>query len=696
MSLNGGHLFKFGDFDLNLDENELRRDNYPVPLTPKMFDVLSVLVRSHGRIVGKNELLQTVWADSFVEESNITVTVNQLRKVLGDDARDPIYIQTVARRGYRFIPDVKPVNATAGSANGDGILPSAKRKQSLLTIALLSLVGISVVALTGWLAGGRIFGTGGNASILGAKFSSEKVTSSGKVEVAAISPDGRYAAYVDGIGGRESVWLRKVDTEENIQIIPPAEDHYLGLTFSRDGNSLFFVRRPLEGHTLATLYRVSTLGGVPARILDNVVNFVSLSPDDKQISFVRCFYKQDDYCSLLVADVDGKGENVLVTRQASLHIKDTRFSPDGKSIAFAAGNSFNGSSNVRLFQIDIESGTEREIASRTFFDIKSLEWLPDGDALIFTAKEFLDGKISLWTVSLPTGECTRLADDSNSYYMVSLNKNADRMISTLVSNNYRLFFSDGEGEKSLAATRDFTFAPNGRIIYASGDRNIWEINTDGSGQRQLTTDPGTDIYPQVSPDGKYVYFTSNRTGENQVWRMDADGANQIQITSLEGGYPQLVTGDGKWVFYRSGKNERLYKVSTETGEEFKLYEKFLMKPKVSPDGQMVAYFFRDKLFKIGVMRIADQKVIKTMDYGDDKSLIFVLSWQADSRTINFVLDKDEKTTLWQQRLDEDSPHFVADLGVEDIESFSIAPDRKSFAFTRGSWVHDAVLVTGLK
>lgn len=696
MSFNGGHLFKFGDFDLNLDENVLRRDNFPVPLTPKMFDVLSVLVRSHGRIVGKDELLQTVWADSFVEESNLTVTVNQLRKVLGDDARDPIYIQTVARRGYRFIPDVTPVNATAGSANGDGVRASAKRKRSLLTIALLCLVGISIVAITGWFAGGRIFGTGGNASILAAKFSAEKITSSGKVEVAAISPDGKYAAYVDGIGGRKSVWLRKVDTGESIQIIPPAEDHYLGLTFSRDGNSLFFVRRPLEGHTLATLYRVSTLGGVPARILDNVVNFISLSPDDKQISFVRCFYRKDDFCSLLVADVEGKNERVLVTRQAPLNIKDNRFSPDGKVIAFASGNSFNGSSNVRLFQINIETGIEREIASRTFFEIKSLEWLPDADGLIFTAKEFLDGKTSLWTVSLPTGECTRLADDPNSYYMVSLNKNADRMISTQVSNNYRVFFSDGKGERSLAAARDFTFAPTGKIVYASDDRNIWEINPDGSGQRQLTSDPATDISPQVSPDGKYIYFTSNRTGENQVWRMDADGANQIQVTRVEGGYPRLVTADGKWVFYLSGKNERLRKVSTETAEEIGLYEKFLIKPKVSPGGQMVAYFFRDKGFKIGVMRIADQKVIKTMDYGDGKSLIFVLSWQADSRTINFVLGKDEKTKLWQQRIDEDSPRLVADLGGEDIENFSIAPDGKSFAFTRGSWVHDAVLVTGLK
>lgn len=696
MSLNGGHLYKFGDFDLNFDENVLKRDGFPVPLTPRMFDVLAVLVREHGRVVAKDELMKTVWADSFVEESNLTVTINQLRKVLGDDAHNPTYIQTVARRGYRFIPEINSFDPTTAAPTNGRVLSPVKPKRSWLTIAVLCLLAVSIVAAAAWFWGGGIFRTDGSGSILTTKFSAQKITNSGNVKVAAISPDGKFAAYVDAVGERQSVWLRKIDTDESIQIIQPSDDYYFGITFSSKGDSLFFVRMPNEGHQITTLYRISTFGGVPVRILDNVVNFVSLSPDDKHLSFVRCFYKKDDYCSLIVADADGANERILLTRPSPLHIKDARFSPDGRSIAFGSGNSWNGSSNTRLFQFDIESSTEREIASRTFFDIKSLEWLPDGNGLIFTAKEFLDGKISLWTVSLPGGECVRLADDPNNYYIVSLDENAGRLISTQVSNNYRLFFSDANGEKALAGARDFSFAPDGKIIYASDDRNIWEINPDGSGQRQLTNDPATDIYPQVSPDNKYIYFTSNRTGENQIWRMNANGADQIQITKTEGGYPQLVTADGKWIFYHSGKTERLWKVSTETGEEIKLSEKFLMKPKVSPDGQLIAYFFRDKVFKIGVMRIADQKVVKTMDYGDGESRIFVLSWQPDSRTLNFVLDNDDKTSLWQQAINEDSPHRVADLGGEDIESFSVAPDGKSFAFTRGSWLHDAVLITGLK
>src|SRR5688572_15300008 len=115
MSFIGGHLYRFGDFDLSVEESVLRQKSLPVSLTPKMFEVLSVLVRNHGRIVAKDELMKTVWADSFVEESNLTVTINQLRKALGDDAYKPVYIETVARRGYRFIPEVSSLDSTTTS-----------------------------------------------------------------------------------------------------------------------------------------------------------------------------------------------------------------------------------------------------------------------------------------------------------------------------------------------------------------------------------------------------------------------------------------------------------------------------------------------------------------------------------------------------------------------------------------------------
>ncbi len=110
MNAQNGHFFEFGPFRLDAAERVLWRDGQPVPLTGKAFDTLFVLVRHRGHIVGKEELLRAVWPDSFVEEGNLSFNVSLLRKALGEDAHRPQFIETVARRGYRFIADVRAVD----------------------------------------------------------------------------------------------------------------------------------------------------------------------------------------------------------------------------------------------------------------------------------------------------------------------------------------------------------------------------------------------------------------------------------------------------------------------------------------------------------------------------------------------------------------------------------------------------------
>src|SRR5262249_6571450 len=109
MSLLIGHVYRFGEFTIDTDQGILLREGKPLPLAPKVFDTLLVLVEFSGRIVAKEELMNRLWPDTFVEESNLTFNIQQLRKTLGDNARKPVYIETIARRGYRFIADVEDV-----------------------------------------------------------------------------------------------------------------------------------------------------------------------------------------------------------------------------------------------------------------------------------------------------------------------------------------------------------------------------------------------------------------------------------------------------------------------------------------------------------------------------------------------------------------------------------------------------------
>src|SRR4051812_44794477 len=102
-------LYRFGDFTLDIKEKVLLRNDRPVLITPKTFELLYVLVKNYGHIVEKNTLLNEVWPDSFVEDSNLTFTIRQLRKALEDDARNPIFLETVPRRGYRFIAEIEEI-----------------------------------------------------------------------------------------------------------------------------------------------------------------------------------------------------------------------------------------------------------------------------------------------------------------------------------------------------------------------------------------------------------------------------------------------------------------------------------------------------------------------------------------------------------------------------------------------------------
>src|SRR5437867_475312 len=160
MSLAVHHSYRFGDYTLDANQKVLLRQGKPLPLTPKLFDTLLILVENSGRIVQKDELMSRLWPDTFVEEANLTSNILQLRKCLGDSARKPIYIETVARRGYRFIAPVTENGDDLGNIYSPGIdslLPVESRaiqpnghtstgiRRSRLLRQLLAFVAIAIL-----------------------------------------------------------------------------------------------------------------------------------------------------------------------------------------------------------------------------------------------------------------------------------------------------------------------------------------------------------------------------------------------------------------------------------------------------------------------------------------------------------------------------------------------------------------------
>jgi Tol biopolymer transport system component/DNA-binding winged helix-turn-helix (wHTH) protein len=705
MSLAIKQAYRFGEFIVDDEQKVLLRNGSPLPLAPKVFDTLLILVNNCGRIVEKEELMNRLWPNTFVEESNLTFNIQQLRKALGDDARRPQFIETVARRGYRFIAEVNE-NSLPIAAETEVLrtepgpwLPASKR--SYLRVAVLSVLVIGSAVIAARLTRKRSDVAALSAPILAAPFRSENFANASKMTT-VITPNGKYVAYTNEAGGKQSLWLRQLETSENIQIVPPTEGAYLGLAVSHDGNSLYFARSDDTARTSSAIYRVMTFGGIPIKITESNRGWIGIAPDDRHIAFVRCRQYDEDFCSLFISDADGKNERVLVTRPKPFRIVDPEFSADGKSIIFATGQSRNGGSNFRMMGYDLTNGKQSEISSKAFFEIESLQWLPNGDALLFTGRETLDGPSRIWQVMTATGQVKALTGDANNYSIISLDKAAASMTATYITNTFQLYLapiSDLNNVKLITGARTFTFSQGGQIIYASNDGDIWTINREGGEHRQLTNSPYKDYFPRVSPDGRYIFFASARSGSNQVWRMNADGSNQIQLSAREGGEPRFVTPDQSWLYFESTLTRSLWRVSPDGKDETQVSHEKVFRMAFSPDGRFVAYFYRPKEnedhFKIGVMSLEDGKVVKTFALPDDDSPPICIAWEANNESFDYVAFNG-KSLLWRQPLKKAEPILVADLGTEEINDFAVSPDGKSIGFIRGRWIHGAVLIHGLK
>jgi len=709
----GKQLLTFGEFSLCLDEKALRRGDENISLTPKMYELLVVLVENPDRILEKDFLLQTVWPDSFVEEGNITFNIRQLRKALGDDAQSPIYIETIPRRGYRFVAKVE-TGQTNGGEDAEESSEAAQVEISPRPNSLWKWAAASVLFLILGVTGLLLWSSRATAvtgpPIFSSPFSSEKLSTDGRVYHAVLSPDGKTLVYTHGNVGKQSLWIRQLETSNNVQIIPPTDNFYGGLAVSPDGQTVFFVRglKPRVGRQI-DIYRIPIMGGVPQKLVEATQGWISASPDGQKISFVRCVYNDDDYCSLWVADaLDGRNEKKILARPRPFRIADNVISRDGKTIAFGAGQSRTASNEFELFGVDIETGAERKLTNEKFFNINYIAWLPDDNGLLITAKQLPDRSYRIWQIS-PSGQATKLTDDAETYSRLSLDAKANVLVATRVEPAFRLNIYQTENAsappKQLVNASTVSFTPEGKLLFSSimtGDQEIWSINADGSDQKQLTNIPADEITPIAAPDNSTIYFESNRSGEIHIWRMNMDGSNQKQVTTVEGGFPLVVSPDGQWVYYRSGLNNTLRRVAVSDGREEMVYDPVGQEFAVSPDCQHLALTDTrtgETIFRI--ISLADQKELKVFKPTDQSSNPVYVLWTRDGKNVAYALANEygESRSIWLQPLDQQKPREIANLQVgeiSEINGFSFSYDDKSFALVQGTWNHNAVLIRGLK
>lgn len=421
-------LYEFGPFRLDPVKRRLLRDGEPVPLTPKAFETLLALVQQSGKTVEKDDLMRRVWPGTAVEENNLNQNITALRKCLGDSRQASRYIATIPGLGYRFVAEVKtaPVveagpsedsrgqmqlavekgvglgedgqaevaSSAAGGAESvapateaDGLpasvesLPApapdeyayvpSKPKSMVMPLALALLL-IASTAYAFWAY--KQSGSSHPPKEAASEIEVTALTRTGTTGRAVISPDGRYIIYSVAEAGRESLWLRQASASSAQQIVPPAKVEYTGLTFSHDGNHLYFVRVEMNGSVRA-LYRPPALGGVSTKLLEDVHSPITLSPDGGRLAFVR---NSGDTSALLIANADGGNQRLLASRPAPDNFKVPAWSPDGKVIACSAGSRDRYDFHNSIVAVRVEDGAQTLASPREWGWTGHVEWLADG------------------------------------------------------------------------------------------------------------------------------------------------------------------------------------------------------------------------------------------------------------------------------------------------------------------------------
>ena len=732
MSFEIKHFYRFGDYTVDPDQKVLLRNGMPAPLTPKVFDTLLILVENSGRLVKKAELMNRLWPDSFVEDANLTFNIQQLRKSLGDNARKPQFIETVPRRGYRFIADVEEISNGGGnlgrelplkrvdhasetgsiqnagnmdladgaqttSAAKPAAYPASARnsKRAVLIAAALVLV----------LAGGGMLWRYFNDSkgnlrefVAGLPLKIEKLTATGESPHAAISADGKYLAYTRGFVNNQSIWLRQLATNTNIQIVPPNGPIY-GLAFAYSGEYLYFVKGGP-----GSLYRVSLLGDVPVKIVEPAEGRFSLSSDDRHIAFVRVSTNtkgQREY-SLVIADSDGTNEHTLLTRNYPDKLDAPVWSPDNESIICAYGNSAGGGQNVSLVEIRVNDGMSREMSAEKFANIVKIAWLPQKQGLIMSAAKNPEGYLQLWRISYPGMEFRQITAGSISYSDLSITASGDKIVSSQTARASDLWIGEGSDPQNIkritVATDKLCWTPTRQLIYSSrvsGNEDLWMMKPDGSDQRQLTVDARINATPAVTPDSHYIVFMSNRGGVFQVWRMNIDGTNQVELTNGGGKNFPVVSPDGRWILYNSTDNWDVLRTSIDGGEPAHVTDRPAFFPSISPDGKMIAALGRNESkAALLILPFAGGEPIKTFDLGGRDFSGTRIEWTPDGQSLVYAIEQDGVNTLVKQSLNGGPAQEITKF-PDDVFDFGYSYDGQMLAVTRGGWQSDVVLIRDL-
>ena len=725
----GPDFYEFGVFRLEVSTRSLYRGGEFVPLTPKVLETLLVLVEEAGKVVTKDELMQRVWPDAFVEEGSIANNISILRKTLNPDFTGEGPIATVARRGYRFTAEVSLRSATAEITLRAPAPPGDADSSRISAPDAGSGIKIGAIgANSGPIPSNRVVITGVSVLVLAALFTSflliergrgfpfqhvtmERLTHSGDVYTAAISPDGRFIVTELRDNGKYGLWLRNTATGSMTPVVRSSDLEIYDVTFSRDGNFIYF-RRSFDVTTeLRSLYRVPVLGGTPVEIVRNIDTNPAFSPDEKRMAYLVWNTEPGKY-QLIVADGDGTNPRAVFTGLLPAPDNPAWVSSSDGDVVVVCVQEQDGVQG-ELAAIDVNTGSRR-----IFYTSNSVmltpRGLPGGKGLLVRYGGPEGSQWQVGYVSYPAGKFHRVTSDTNSYASeISTTADGAAFVTTQLDITDDVYVVPlGSEHASTSSGRPIfsgqhlsgiSWTRQGKLL-ATAEGRLLRFSSQGGEPEVLVSEPAFRVSTPAPCGEEAIVFRGTYVDRGAgIWRSGSNGADRRQLTTGTFDWDPLCSPGGQWMVFvnRSDKNT-VKKLSLSGGSASTVVDNLAWANSfdLSPDAHwLVADFSGLAETNLGwqesdAWRVVDMTTGKAArDIQPVPRGARYPRFTPDNKAFAYALHEQGAEKLFLQPLDGSPGHFIATFrNVDPMEDFRFSQDGKSIAVIRKHTTQDVVLI----
>jgi len=610
---------RFGVYELDADAMELRKHGMVIRLQEQPLRVLAALVARPGEVVTREQLQLRIWGkDTFVDfDQSLNKAVNRLRETLNDDASQPRYVETVPRRGYRFVAPVTPARngvsgpgvATEGSApaSSDKTTPAAREKRS----GIIFWRGIGLLACVLLIVGFAVaYAWRRRAADPPDPITLVPFTSYPGAELnPSFSPDGNQIAFAwnggnTAFAGGFDLYVKQVGVENPLRLTSRPADGIVP-AWSPDGRSIAFLRLTYDSDAI---YMIPAIGGPERKLADvsacGCGSELSWSPDGKWLALT-------DWRGSKIGDM--YGAHVYLLNPETLEKRSIpdpssqcvstyqpAFSPDGKTLAVACMLSIG--SNL-IYLEPLRGGPAQQVAS-TSGKFEGLSWTADGKSLIY------DTDARLWRIPAQGGRAEQLlyAQDAWLPAIAHSGKRLAFTRSRYVEEVWRIDLATSAKPKAAAQELVAStygqwgahISPDGKRVAFNSDRSgtnqVWVSNVDGSRPVQLTSfTRGALGVPQWAPDSQRIAFDTDADSPNvQTYTMRIDdGLPRRLATKTDTASHPSWSGDGHWIYFDEEKHGGgVWKVPATGGQAIRLSNDTGLFPQEAEDGARVFYIRR--------------------------------------------------------------------------------------------------------